>query len=132
MMRDLHLFKEKVEDEKVIHIEKKQGRIHLILDACFMGEDLVVMISGGDRPHLGTITAGARLEPLQTVQLQNHKEFYITEEIAVQLRKNFRGNFAICCGTHLDDISKDEINIMSDLSIQLGMELIEEIKKGRT
>ncbi len=115
--------------ETVIHLEKKYGRIRLILEACFMGEDLVVMISGGDRPHLGTITAGARLEPLQTVQLQNHKEFYITEEIAVLLRKKFRGNFVICCGTHLDDITKAELNTMTDLSIQLGIELIEELKK---
>jgi hypothetical protein len=114
----------------VIHLEKNQGRIHLVLEACYMGNDLVVMISGGDRPHLGTITAGARLEPLQTVQLQNHKEFYITEEIAVLPRKKFPGNFAICCGTHLDNITKDELKVMTHLSIQLGMELIEALKKN--
>jgi len=113
----------------MIHIEKHEGRIHLTLDAYFMGEDLVVLISGGDRPHLGTITAGARLEPLQTVQLQTHKEFYITEEIAVQLRKEFAGNFAICCGAHLDNIDKEEIKMMTALSIRMGKELIEEIKK---
>lgn len=115
--------------DKVIHLEKKHGRIQLVLDAYPMGTDLVVMISGGDQPHLGTITAGARLEPLRTIQLQTHKEFYITEEIAVRLRKQFRGNFAICCGTHLDNVSKEEINVMADLSIQLGMELIEELNK---
>lgn len=115
----------------MIHIEKHEGRIHLTLDAYYMGEDLVVLISGGDRPHLGTITAGARLEPLQTVQLQTHKEFYITEEIAVHLRKEFPGNFAICCGAHLDNISKEEIKMMSDLSIEMGKELMEEIKKNR-
>jgi hypothetical protein len=116
----------------MIHLEKKHGRIQLVLDAYYMGKDLVVMISGGDQPHLGTITAGARLEPLQTVQLQNHKEFYITEEIAVRLRKQFRGNFAICCGTHLDNVSKEEINVMTDLSIQLGLELIEELHKEQS
>ncbi|WP_428912411.1 hypothetical protein [Niallia sp. Krafla_26] len=114
----------------MIHLEKIQGRITLTLDAYYMGEDLVVLISGGDRPHLGTITAGARLEPLQTVQLQTHKEFYITEEIAVQLRKNFKGNFAICCGTHLDNITKEEIKQMTELSVELGNELIEKLKQG--
>lgn len=114
----------------MIHIEKKQGRIELTLDAYFMGEDLVVLISGGDRPHLGTITAGARLEPLQTIQLQNHKEFYITEEIAVLLRKHFRGNFAICCGAHLDNITKEELKLIPELGVQMGMELIEELLKN--
>ena len=112
----------------MIHLEKKQGRIALTLDAYFMGEDLVILISGGDRPHLGTITAGARLEPLQTIQLQTHKEFYITEEIGVLLRKNFKGNFAICCGTHLDHITKEELQLMPELSVQLGLELIEKLK----
>ena len=115
----------------MIHIEKQSGRIHLILDAYPMGEDLVVMISGGDRPHLGTITAGARLEPARTIQLQNHKEFYITEEIAVLLRKKFRGNFAICCGAHLDDITKEELKEMPEMCVQMGIELIEELNKGQ-
>lgn len=100
----------------MIHLEKTKGRVHLVLDACFMGEDIVVMISGGDRPHLGTISAGARLEPMQTVQLQNHKEFYITEEVAVRLRKHFRGNFAVLSGTHLDNASKEEINWMTEMA----------------
>lgn len=112
----------------MIEIEKKSGRIHLHLRALAMGEDLVVLISGGDRPHLGTITAGARLEPLQTIQLQTHKEFYITEEIAVSLRKSFRGNFAICCGAHLDQITKEEIPLLTELGVQLGHELIEQLR----
>ncbi len=94
-----------------------------------MGEDLVVMIYGGDRPHLGTITAGARLEPLQTIQLQNHKEFYVTEEIAVQLRKQYSGNFAICCGVHVDHINKEDIQLLTQMCIELGQELIDELNK---
>lgn len=113
----------------MIHIEKKQGRILLKLDAYFMGEDLVVLLYGGDKPHLGTITAGARLEPIQTVQLQNHKEFYITEEIAVLLRKNFNGNFVICCGAHLDNITKEELRNVPELAVQMGLELMEELKR---
>ncbi len=111
------------------HLEKHHGRIHIILDAYKMGDDLVVLISGGDRPHLGTITAGARLEPIQTVQLQNHKEFYITEEIAIRLRKEFSGNFAICCGTHLEQITKEEVKLLTDLSVELGIELINKIRQ---
>ncbi|MBE0337729.1 prenylated flavin chaperone LpdD [Paenibacillus sp. 23TSA30-6] len=113
----------------MIHLEKESGRIRLVLDAYFMGEDIVVLISGGDQPHLGTITAGARLEPIQTVQLQAHKEFYITEEIAVRLRKEFAGNFAICCGAHMDHVTKDEIRMLTEMAIQLGKELIDQLKQ---
>lgn len=115
----------------MIHLTKEIGRIRLELDAYFMGGDIVVLISGGDQPHLGTITAGARLEPIQTIQLQNHKEFYITEEIAVRLRKNFPGNFAICCGAHMDHIQKDEIRILTETAVQLGDELMEWLRQER-
>lgn len=101
----------------------------MTLDAHFMGEDLVVLISGGDRPHLGTISAGSRLEPIQTIQLQTHKEFYITEELAVLLRKQFSGNFVICAGVHLDNIQKDEIKRLTDLCLELGKELIDDLKR---
>ncbi|WP_112179779.1 MULTISPECIES: hypothetical protein [Paraliobacillus] len=114
----------------MIHKEKSQGEIHVELDAYFMGEDLVLLISGGDQPHLGTITAGARLEPIQTIQLQNHKEFYITEELAVLLRKKFAGNFAICSGVHIDNIKKEEIQLLSHLCIDLGKELIHDLEKA--
>lgn len=113
----------------MIHKEKNEGRIHVALDAYFMGEDLLILITGGDRPHLGTITAGARLEPIRTIQLQTHKEFYVTEEVAVLLRKQFPGNFAICSGVHLDDIQKDEINLLTDLCVDLGKELIDDLKQ---
>ncbi|WP_312093460.1 hypothetical protein [Niallia sp.] len=111
----------------MIHREKKSGRIHVVLDAYFMGEDLLLFLSGGDRPHLGTITAGARLEPIQTIQLQQHKEFYITEELSILLRKQFSGNFAICGGVHLDNIQKEEITLLTDLCIELGKEVIDEL-----
>jgi len=111
----------------MIHLEKTHERIHVALDAIFMGEDLVILISGGDRPHLGTITAGARLEPIRTVQLQTHKEFYITEEVSILLRKQFPGNFAICSGVHLNDIQKDEIKLLTDICVALAKELIEQL-----
>ncbi|MDP4098357.1 hypothetical protein OIN60_16495 [Paenibacillus sp. P96] len=115
----------------MIHLERTAGRIRLVLNAYFMGEDIVVLLSGGDRPHLGTITAGSRLEPLSTLQLQNHKEFYITEEIAVRLRKQFRGNFAICCGVHLNDITAEEISLVTEISVELGDELIGLLAEGQ-
>lgn len=113
----------------MIQIEKQLNRLKMTLTAYYMGEDLCVLITGGDRPHLGTITAGARLEPIQTVQLQNHKEFYITEEIAVRLRKQFAGNFVVCCGAHWDNITKEEIKLVNQLTEELGAELINELQK---
>jgi hypothetical protein len=112
----------------MIIVEKGMGRIKLTLRAYFMGEDLCILITGGDKPHLGTVTAGARLEPIQTVNFQNHKEFFVTEEIALMLRKEFGGNFAVCCGAHWDEITKDELKLVNQLTLELGSELLKALK----
>ncbi|MFD1989311.1 hypothetical protein ACFSGI_05030 [Paenibacillus nicotianae] len=108
----------------MIHIHKNRGRIYIQMDAYHMGtEDIVILISGGDRPHLGTITAGTQNQPLQTIQFQQHQEFYITEEIAISLRKQWHGNFAICGGIHIDQINREEINQLIEMVIEMGNEL---------
>lgn len=109
----------------MIHIHKSRGRIEIQLDAYLMGtDDVVILISGGDRPHLGTITSGTRDQPLQTIQFQQHQEFYITEEIAIHLRKKWHGNFAICGGIHIDQINREEINQLIEMAVEIGKELI--------
>lgn len=114
----------------MIHMQKQIGRIQISIDAYFMGkEDVVVLISGGDVPHLGTITASSSKEPLQTIQFQQHQEFYITEEMAVRLRKHWSGNFAICGGIHMDQISTQEITALIELSIDMGEELIRKLQE---
>ena len=114
----------------MIHIHKSKGRIEIKMDAYRMGtDDVVILISGGDRPHLGTITAGTKDQPLQTIQFQHHQEFYITEEIAVYLRKQWRGNFVICGGVHIDQISGSEINQIIEMVVEMGNELILQLQK---
>lgn len=114
----------------MIHIHKSRGRIYIQMDAYHMGvDDIVILISGGDRPHLGTITTGTHNQPLQTIQFQQHQEFYFTEEIAIQLRKQWRGNFVICGGVHINQISGAEINQVIEMVIEMGNELILHLQK---
>lgn len=114
----------------MIHIYKSRGRIEIQMDAYLMGtDDVVILISGGDRPHLGTITTGTKDKPLQTTQFQQHQEFYITEEIAMNLRKHWRGNFAICGGIHIDQINREEINQLIEMVVEMGNELILKLQK---
>ncbi|MDN4618885.1 hypothetical protein QCD85_12300 [Paenibacillus sp. PsM32] len=117
----------------MIHIHKSRGRIQIQMDVYYMGtDDIVILISGGDRPHIGTITAGTPNQPLQTIQFQQHQEFYFTEEIAIHLRKQWRGNFVICGGVHIDQISGEEINQVIEIVVEMGNELIEHLQESQS
>ena len=108
----------------MININKKVNRIEVNLTAFQMGKDLCVILTGGDTPHLGAITAASQSLSPETIVFDTHKENFVTEMIAKILRKEYEGNFVICCGIHLDDIEKQEISDVMDLCKNMIMELV--------
>lgn len=94
---------------KIITIEKSKGRLNVKLQLIDMGIDCCVIITGGDTPHLGAITVGEEGEIPTTVGLKNHKEDIVTKVFYDEFRKITNRNCVVCCGIHLDNISKQEI-----------------------
>jgi len=112
----------------MININKKVNRIEVNLTAFQMGKDLCVILTGGDTPHLGAITAASQSLSPETIVFDTHKENFVTEMIAKILIKEYEGNFVICCGIHLDDIEKQEISDVMDLCKTMTMELCDKLK----
>ena len=54
----------------MIEIKKEFKRIKINLKAIKMGEDLCVILTGGDKPHLGALTIGSSLVNLNTFTFQ--------------------------------------------------------------
>lgn len=112
----------------MIEIKREYKRIHISLKAIKMGEDLCVILTGGDKPHLGAVTVGSSLTDLKTSTFEGHKENLLTEILGNILRKDYSGNFVICCGIHLDYISKDEIDDVLYLCGSMTNELCNKLK----
>ena len=115
----------------MIEINKKINRIEINLTAFSMGKDLCVILTGGDTPHLGAITASSQSLDPQTIVFDTHKENYVTEMLAEILRKDYLGNFVICCGIHLEDIEKTEITDIMDLCRQMIIELCNKLRHNQ-
>lgn len=103
----------------------------VLVTARFFGPDLLVTVTGGDRAHLGVVTAGTRLEPLQTAQLQTHKEFYITESWGVRLRNVLTGNFFITSGVHFDGLTKPQLVQATSMLEELVEDLIRWLEENK-
>ena len=104
-------------------MREKHGRIEIEITVYPMGRDICVLITGGDTPHLGSLTAGTRDMAPATIAFTDHKEFHVTEMAAKYLEKAFEGNFVICCGIHLDNIDKQEIADVMTLTEKMVGEL---------
>ncbi len=112
-----------------ILISRASGRIHIALRAVFMGRDLCLLITGGDTPHLGAVTAVSKTSPASTTVFGTHKEYHVTELFAARLREEYDGNAVVCCGIHLDNISKAEIDTVMALAADMLDELCLRLKE---
>lgn len=108
---------------EMIEIERTNGRIKLKLKAFYLGEDLCVIVTGGDKPHLGAVTVGSRDVQELTYCFPHHKEDHITKVLYALLTATFDKNVVVCCGIHIDNISSSEIDTVCALCTEMIIEL---------
>jgi len=98
-----------------------------------MGDDHCVIITGGDRPHVGAVAlAQARpsLRDPSTVSattsvltLLGHKEDVVAHRVAQRLASALNRNVVVCCGIHVDAISPAELEFI-DQAVNRFCELV--------
>lgn len=110
----------------MIEIKKSKNKIQIVLKAIKMGDDLCIIITGGDKPHLGSVTLGEIKEKENTLSLKGHKEHFITSIVYNKLRKYYKGNIVVCAGMHIDNITKNEIDDIMSIVDNLIDSLIED------
>lgn len=112
----------------------EKGRIKINMKAVVAGEDLCVIISGGDKPHIGCVTlsiprpslldASKTSATTSTLNLIGHKDdeaaMYVSKTLASRLNKNV----VVTCGIHIDNITPEEIKTTISLLKELTENLI--------
>jgi len=116
------------ENPGLLVLEAQRGRIHLRMTALPMGRDLCVTLSGGDRPHLGSVALAQPHSQVSALSLPKHREEDLARSIATQLASEF--NLAVCvaCGVHLDRILPTEIQDVLEMAEALTRELSAELE----
>ena len=107
----------------LVEVEARRGRIHLRMTAQFMGQDLSVTLSGGDRPHIGAVALGAPHTSPSALSLPRHREGELAQRIAARLAAEFHVAVCVACGVHLEGISPEEIQDVLAMADALTHEL---------
>lgn len=126
---------EKVRNDMVQHITAESGRIRITMKAIAVGEDLCVIIYGGDSPHIGCVTLSVPRPSLQdaaaysaTTSVLNvigHKDDEAARYVSHELSSKLNKNVVVTCGIHVDDITNEEIKITIELLKNLTDRLIQ-------
>jgi len=100
----------------VFTVSSGRGKYRLTALVAAAGDDLVISIIGGDRPHVGAVaaaycaaSAGSGERPdvsASVITLPGHREDGIARMTALKLAKRFGVNVAVTAGMHWDGISK--------------------------
>ena len=110
-----------------VEISKGPFRIHGHVQE--MGQDLLVSIWGGTKPHIGAVGVaiprpGLRDPRKWSATSSNftfigHKEDILVKQISERLASQLRRNVVVIAGIHWDDISNKEIKIIKNLAKEL-------------
>ncbi|MDD4599453.1 hypothetical protein SDC9_03890 [bioreactor metagenome] len=121
----------------MIHLELEKGRIKIDLQAVSVGEDLCIIISGGDSPHIGCVTLSVPRPSLSTptvtsattsvLNLTGHKDDEAARYVSHTLCSRLNKNVVVTCGIHLDQITPEEIETTIDLIKEITDQLVQKI-----
>jgi hypothetical protein len=119
----------------MLELNIKKGRVKINMKAILIGEDLCVIISGGDRPHVGCVTLSVPRPSLadesiissttSVLNLVGHKDDEAARYVSHTLSSKLNKNVVVTCGIHVDNITVEEINITIKLLTELTETLVE-------
>ncbi len=85
-----------------------EGRVNVRLRALSMGEDLCVLLDGGQKPHIGAV-ATAYTQGAANSCLPGHREDILAQHMAQGLQNSLSCTVTCICGIHIPQITREEI-----------------------
>jgi hypothetical protein len=93
-------------------ITSGEGRYRVWVEKHQVGSDLLFVLGGGECPHVGgAVICEPGKAPL-VLSRQGHFDVVVLEIVAVAACQKYRTTVVAVGGIHIDDASKDEINVL--------------------
>lgn len=93
-------------------ISAGDGRYSVRLKSYAIGKDRLIVITGGEEEHIGSATLIEGEGHLKTVIKGGHQDHVISEKMANMIYDKMGEDLLVICGIHIDDASKEEIEML--------------------
>lgn len=108
-----------------MEFETTQENYSMKAELSVTGKDLMIKITGGDNPHIGTVTTLTKDSQPETVRFPSHdgrfhKDDVLALRIAKIIQKDLPGSCTITAGVHVNHISKKQIMVSGQMATDLG------------
>lgn len=112
----------------------EQDRVRISIKSILVGQDLCIIISGGDIPHIGCVTLSICGESIHSngnscttsvLNLSGHKDDKVVKYIADKVSPILNRNVVIIGGIHIDNIEQKEIDFILSSSDEIAERIID-------
>ncbi len=82
------------------------------LESYEMGDDLVLMLKGGEKHHVGAVAMAIPYKDTASTSIisaYGHKDGELAKPLAEKVAKNLKKTVVLVAGLHIDDASKEDI-----------------------
>lgn len=100
-------------------MEVSKDGITLKADISQIGDDILIAIYGGDKPHIGSCMLNEKM-----LNLTNHKDYLALHVIYEILKKHIHVNICLVGGIHVENITKKQINLVLKLCEDLAKKIL--------
>lgn len=125
---------------KRIKLSHSKGFYKIEVDVLLIGEDLILSIWGGSKPHVGAVAMAVPRPSLSNSAVISstssvltrlgHKEDEIVKRISERISAALNKAVVVSAGIHWDNISNEEIENIQSMCDELTHRLIQRISRG--
>jgi hypothetical protein len=123
----------------LVEISKGRFKIHGFVQE--VGQDLLISIWGGTRPHIGAIGIAVPRPSLKNPKkwsatssnftFSGHKEDIVVKKFSEKLASRLRRNVVVTMGFHWDGITSQEIKTIQNLTQKLSDQILKRLQKTK-
>lgn len=89
-----------------------EGKYKVWLKKEELGRDLIYMLGGGEKSHVGSVVVKYPDREAEVLKLANHYDHIVLEPIAEAASKKYGRKVVALGGVHVENASKEEIDIL--------------------
>ena len=93
-------------------ITSGEGRYKVWLSKEELGKDLVYILGGGEKSHIGSVVVKEPGREPKIIKLVGHYDHLVLEPIAVKACEKYGKTIVAVGGVHIDNASKEEIDLL--------------------
>ncbi len=95
-------------------ITSGRGKYKVWLQHHAIGDDLVFVLGGGERSHIGGIVIAEPGKKVNAIRLTGHYDDIVLKPIAEAACKKYKVKVVAVGGVHIDNATKKEITLLVD------------------